>query len=74
VLLLATHNFAAPDKSTFSVVTFSPSGATRTGDPVYVVARLITAQGRQVYVASNVNFTITGTRAARGPLSSPVTD
>jgi hypothetical protein len=63
---LATLTYAAPELSNFTMLTASGLASAHIGEPVYVVARLLTAQRRQVYVANNLAFTMTGEGGALG--------
>jgi hypothetical protein len=66
VPFLAALAYAAPELSSFTVLTASGQASAHIGEPVYVVARLLTAQRRQVYVTTNVLFTMTGAEAGPG--------
>lgn len=60
MFLYAIHGQASPYNSFFRLMLLSADGIARVGDHVYVVATLKTEAMRQVYVANNVVFTITG--------------
>lgn len=58
--MTALMSYAAAPNSSFALLTAAAPGTAFIGEPVYIVAKLLSSVGRQVYVASNVVFNLTG--------------